>query len=210
MPRIAPLQPPYDQDADAQLASMMPVGQSPIALFRVFARNLPMTRAMHGWGRYLLGPQLGLTMRDREIVIDRTCARCGCEYEWGVHVATFARRVGLTSHQLTSLTHGRHDDPCWTSEREQLLVLTVDALHDHADIHDNLWERLTTVFDERQLLDLIVLCGWYQAISLTAQAIRIPPEPGAPRFADVLPTPLTTPKGQGGTTRAPANAPIYG
>ncbi|HEV7760231.1 MAG TPA: hypothetical protein VGO78_14620 [Acidimicrobiales bacterium] len=32
-------------------------------------------------------------MRDREIVIDRTCARCGCQYEWGVHVAFFGDRA---------------------------------------------------------------------------------------------------------------------
>jgi hypothetical protein len=35
-------------------------------------------------------------LRDRAIVIDRACARCGSEYEWGVHVALFAARVGLT------------------------------------------------------------------------------------------------------------------
>ena len=31
-----------------------------------------------------------LSLREREIVIDRTCALTGCEYEWGVHVAIFA------------------------------------------------------------------------------------------------------------------------
>ena len=75
----------------------MPPGVPPIALFRTFARNLPMTEAMPGWGSYELGRDLSLSMRDREIVIDRTCARCGCEYEWGVHVAFFAERAGLTA-----------------------------------------------------------------------------------------------------------------
>ena len=78
----------------------------PFGLFRTFVRNMPMTDAMSGWGRYELSKRLSLPMRDREIIIDRTCARCGCEYEWGVHVAFFAGRVGLTSAQLTSLTHG--------------------------------------------------------------------------------------------------------
>ena len=31
------------------------------------------------------------------------------------------------------------------------------------------------------------LCGWYHAISFAARAARVPHEPGAPRFADVLP-----------------------
>ena len=38
-----------------------------------------------------------------------------------------------------------------------------------------------------ELLDLMMLCGWYHAISFTANAARVPREPGAPRFADVAP-----------------------
>ena len=40
-----------------------------------------------------------LTLRQREIVIDRVTARCGSEYEWGVHVAFFAKRAGLDAAQ---------------------------------------------------------------------------------------------------------------
>lgn len=187
MTRIAPLEPPYEDATDQQLRSMMPPGVPPIALFRTFAKNPAMTRAMGGWGRYELGRDLSLTMRDREIVIDRTCARCGCEYEWGVHISFFADRVGLTSGQVTSLTHGDADDPCWTDDRDRLLIETVDALHDHADVADELWERLAGTFTEPELLDLLVLCGWYHAIGFTANAARVPLEPDAPRFADVVP-----------------------
>ena len=97
MPRIEPISPPYEPAIAQQLEAMMPADVPPILLFRTFVRNLPMTSAMGGWGRYELSKRLSLSMRDREIVIDRTCARCGCEYEWGVHVALFAERVGLTS-----------------------------------------------------------------------------------------------------------------
>ncbi|MEU4543142.1 carboxymuconolactone decarboxylase family protein [Nonomuraea dietziae] len=187
MPRIAPLDPPYSEQTEAQLAEMMPAGMPPIALFRTFVRNLPMTVAMHGWGRYELGRDLTLSMRDREIVIARTCARCGCEYEWGVHVMMFAERVGLTPAQVTSLAHGTARDACWTSERERLLIRAADALHDTADIGDELWAALAKAMDDRQLLDLLLLCGWYHAISFTATATRLSPEPGAPSFADVLP-----------------------
>lgn len=185
MTRIAPVEPPYDAPTDAQLRSMMPPGAPPIALFRTFVKNRPMTQAMGGWGRYELSRDLSLTMRDREIVIDRTCARCGCEYEWGVHVAFFAERVGLTPAQVTSLTHGSADDPCWTDGRDRLLVEAADALHDTADVDDALWARLAGSFTEPELLDLLLLCGWYHAISYAANAARVACEPGAPRFADV-------------------------
>ena len=186
MTRIAPLDPPHDDATAGQLRSMMPPGVPPIALFRTFVKNPSMTRAMGGWGRYELGRELSLSMRDRELVIDRTCARCGCEYEWGVHISFFADRVGLTSEQVTSITHGAADDPCWHDERDRLLLMATDALHDHADIDDPLWNRLTEVFDEPELLDLFMLCGWYHAISFAANAARVPLEDGAPRFADVI------------------------
>ncbi len=184
-PRIAPLETPFDAEVGEQLAAMMPPGVPPIALFRTFARNLPMTRAMRTWGAYELGRSFSLTMRDREMVIDRTCAQCGCEYEWGVHVAFFADRVGLTPAQVASLAAGTAQDPCWTDERDRLLIRTVDALHADADLGDELWQALSAVLSEENVLDLLLLCGWYHAISFVARAARVPLEVGAPSFASV-------------------------
>ena len=186
---IAPLDPPYEPAAAEQLEAMMPKGVPPILLFRTFAKNLPMTQAMRTWGAYELGRDLSLTMRDREIVIDRTCARCGCGYEWAVHTAFFADRVGFTSDQVASLAGGSADDGCWTSARERLLIRAVDALHHRADVDDALAEALLTELGEKGMLDLLMLCGWYHAISFTANGARVPHEPGTPSFrsADLSP-----------------------
>jgi len=124
-------------------------------------------------------------MRAREIVIDRTCARCGCEYEWGVHVAFFAARVGLDEAQVTSLTHGTDEDPCWETASDRLLIRLVDELHDSSTVRDDLWQALSGEFSEAQLLDLLLLCGWYHAISFTARAVGVPLEAGSPTFAAV-------------------------
>jgi alkylhydroperoxidase family enzyme len=183
--RIPPLEPPYAADVAARLETMMPPGVPPIALFRTFVRNLPMAAAMSGWGSYELSRRLSLSMREREIVIDRTCARCGAEYEWGVHILLYAERVGLTAEQVRSTVHGGPDDACWTEERDRLLIRAVDALHDHNDLDDALWARLSATFDESRILDLLMLCGWYHAISFVARVARVPREPGAPGFADV-------------------------
>src|SRR5215475_5541986 len=81
-----------------------------------------------------------LTLREREIAIDRTCARCGAEYEWGVHIAFFAERAGFTACDVAAtLATGIAD--CWTP-RERLIVGMVDQLHDTADIDDELWAAL--------------------------------------------------------------------
>lgn len=188
MARIAPVQPPYDHDTGEQLAKMMPPGAEPILLFRTFAKNLPMASAMGPWGSYELSRRLSLSMRDREILIDRTCARCRCEYEWGVHIAFFADRAGLSTEQIASVTHGSPDDVCWTDERDRLLIRAADALHDHATTNDALHEQLVAEFTEPELLDIYILCGWYHAISYAANAADVDLEPGAPTFNDHQPT----------------------
>jgi alkylhydroperoxidase family enzyme len=182
MTRIPPLEPPYEPDVAQQLTSMMPTGVPPIALFRTFATNLPMARAMQSWGAYTLGRAFSLTLRDREIVIIRTGARTGCEYEWGVHVLMFAERAKLTGEQVDSLTYGHPADGCWQSDRDRLLIRAVDALYETGDIDDALWTELAEVFTAPQLLDLPLLVGWYHAISFVARTARVEPEPAAPRF----------------------------
>lgn len=193
-PRIEPVEPPFGPEEGALLELMMPPGVPPIGLFRTFVHNLPMTTAMTGWGGYELSRDLSLTMRDREIVIDRTCARCRCEYEWGVHIAFFAERVGLTPAQVASLTQGSATDECWPDHRDRLLIEAADSLHDHATIDDGLWSRLAAHFDEPELLDVLMLCGWYHAISFTANAAGVALEDGAPRFAAHAPdAPVASP-----------------
>ena len=182
-PRIGALEPPHEPAVAAQLGRMMPANVPPIALFRTVVKNLPMAEAMTLWGSYELSRSLSLSLRDREIVIDRTCVRCGCEYEWGVHIAFFAEKARLDRDQIASLTHGGPDDPCWTTERDLLLVRAVDALCDHRDIGDTLWAALRAEFDACEILDLTMLCGWYHAISFTARVARVPLEAGSPTFA---------------------------
>jgi alkylhydroperoxidase family enzyme len=185
MARIEPLSPPYRTEVAEQLARMTPSGVEPIALFRMFAKNLPMARGMTGWAGYYLTRQLRLSMREREIVIDRTCARTGCEYEWSVHVLHYADRVGLTPAQVGSLAHGQATDGCWAHVRERLLIAAVDELHDTNDLADDSWSALAAAFTEPELLDMLLVTGWYHAISFAARVTRLPLEPGAPTFASL-------------------------
>jgi len=101
-----------------------------------------------------------------------------------VHVMFFAERVGLTPEQVGSLTHGSADDGCW-STRERLLIRAADAVHDHGDLDDRLWDLLAAELGDAEILDVLFLCGWYHAISWVVRAARVALEPGAPRFADV-------------------------
>jgi alkylhydroperoxidase family enzyme len=180
-PRIRPVTPPYDEETADALAKLGP----PIALFRLFARRPARARGVLGWGSYYLSRRCALTLRQRELVIDRTTALCGAEYEWGIHIATFAERAGLAARQVRSLTVGGPDDACWTDPADRAVLHAVDALHARSDLTDDEWSALEEATGEEGAIDVLLLCGWYHAISYLARATRLASEPGTPAFADV-------------------------
>jgi alkylhydroperoxidase family enzyme len=179
-PRIAPVEPPYDADTAAALDALGP----PLALFRVFARRPERARAIQGWGRYYLSRQLALSLRHRELIIDRTTARCGAEYEWGIHISVFADKVGLTAEQVRSITGGSPQDPCWDSA-DRAVLRAVDALHAQNDLDDDDWYALVDAVGPDGAIDALLLSGWYHAISYVVRAARLDREPGTPTFAEV-------------------------
>lgn len=187
MPRIEPISPPYTPEMEARIGSFMRKGATvpPLAIFRTFARHPALQDALKSLGRFHLksdpGKSASLAPRDREIVINRVCARCGCEYEWGVHVSSFAKQVGLTPAQVTATIRGNADDPAW-SHRDRLLIRLVDELHDSATVSEPLWQALTAHWAEIELMELLILAGWYHAISYLANGIKIELETWAARF----------------------------
>lgn len=181
--RILPEEPPYDAELAAELAKWMPPGApaDPLKLFRTLGRNLPLAQAMRGVGSYMLGRKSSLDLRERELVIDRVCARCGCEYEWGVHAAAFGAAAGLTETELAATVRGAADDPAW-NERDALLVRLVDELHDTSKVSDKLWSGLADVYEPPQLLELLVLVGWYHVIAFVCNGAKVELEDWAMRF----------------------------
>ena len=91
-----------------------------------------MAEAMTGWGSYELSRRLSLSMRQRELVIDRVTARCGAEYEWGVHVSAFARVAALSDEEIAATT--RADGAATFAPDDANLLQLVDALHDTGTI----------------------------------------------------------------------------
>ncbi len=184
-PRIAPLEPPYPPAVAEDLAKLMPPGMEPLALFRTVAHNPRVLRRMRRGG--LLDPG-SITVREREIVILRITARCGSEYEWGVHAAFFAGPAGLSSEELAATVHGGADDPAWRPS-ERALVAMGDALHESAELDGEVWARLSAFYDDAQRIELVFLAGLYHAVSFVTNAARLPLEPWAPRFPPEPPAP---------------------
>ena len=135
MSRIAPAAPPYEPAIAEALQRIMPPGIEPLVLFRTMARSPRVFTKMFAGGLLDKGP---LSLRQREIVIDRTTARLGAEYEWGVHVALFAEKVGFGEPEIAATVNGPADAACWSAE-EQALLAMVDDLVDRRTIADGTW-----------------------------------------------------------------------
>lgn len=156
----------------------MPKGIEPLVLFRTLARNPRVFEKMFAGGLLDKG---ALSLRQREIVIDRTTARLGCEYEWGVHIAFFADRVGFDAERVAATATGPADAACWTAD-ERALLAAVDDLVDRRTIDGGTWASLGAHFDEVQIIETIALVGYYHTISFLCRALELPLEPYAARF----------------------------
>ena len=177
MPRIAPIDPPYTAEMQADFDRLMR-GAPPLLLFRTVARNPRVLQRMMAGGLLDRG---SISLRSRELMILRTCARCDAEYEWGVHVAIYGAKAEWTPAQLRSTVHGGPDDACWGTE-DRLVMHIADQLHDTNHLDDALWADASGHFAADQLVELVMLAGLYHAVSFMINATGVQHETFAPRF----------------------------
>jgi len=177
IPRIPPLEPPYEPELAETLAKWMPPGAEvePLKLFRTLAVHPGLFSRMRPLGSAILSKGI-LPAREREIVLHRTCARAGAAYEWGVHAVAFAPAVGLTDEQIVATANGDADDPAWTGERDRLLIALADELYDTATLSGELYARVEAEWTPAELLELIAITGFYRLLSSVINVAGVEPE----------------------------------
>ena len=172
--RITPLEPPYEPNVEEYLTNLMPPGLEPLKLFRTLAVHFDLASRMRPLGAGLLAHNT-IEPRERELVILRTTALNGAGYEWGVHAALFN---DLTHDEIAATAPNADGAHEW-SARDALLIHLCDQLDATAGVTDQLWERLREHWSDEQLIELLLLAGWYRTISYVINALRIEPEPWA-------------------------------
>jgi alkylhydroperoxidase family enzyme len=175
-PRIAPVSEPFTPEVAAILARLPAAWTPPFRLFTVLAREPDLLQ------RFLRGavgyrPDSRLSLRQREVLLHRVTANCGCRYEWGMRVHFFQQAAGLTAAQVRASVQGAVDDPAW-EPADHVLLRLADALHDDCDIGDDLWRDLQAVFADEAILELLLLAGYYRTVAYIANGLRLPPEGG--------------------------------
>ena len=175
--RVEPASPPFAPDT-AEIIDQAMRGKPPLHLFATVARDPRLARKFFAGGLLDKG---NLSLRQREVVIDRTTALCRSEYEWGVHVAIYPAKAGLTEEQVRATATGSADDLCF-SEEDRLLIRLCDALHRSCDVDDELWLALRKTFSENAIIELLMLAGFYRTVSYLTNGLRLPLEGMSARF----------------------------
>jgi len=181
-PRIRPI--PVEECSDeiqtlltGELGAGAPVVAPSLAdlgLMRTLARHERPFKSFLLLGRRLV-LHAAIPFADRELLILRTAWNCGAAYEWGQHVRV-ATTGGVDRAVIDRVPDGP-DAPGW-DEHEAALLRAADELHATARLSDPTWNELRRRFDERQLIELPMLVGFYHLVAFTLGALAIVPEPG--------------------------------
>jgi alkylhydroperoxidase family enzyme len=62
------------------------------------------------------------------------------------------------------------------------LIAAIDALHERATLSDAEFKALSAHYDEAQVIEIIMLCGFYRTVSYLANTLALPLEANAARF----------------------------
>ena len=179
MARLAPLTGPFPAEAATVLEKMTFGMKTPLALFRTLAHNPRVLDRIRLGGLLDKG---SISLRQRELMILRTCALCKAEYEWGVHVKIFQPHTGMSDTQIADTVRASTDPALWSAD-ENLILALAEALHARAKVDDALYARLQAAFSPAQLVELVVLAGFYHTISFVIGAFDIDNEKDAVRFS---------------------------
>jgi len=100
--------------------------------------------------------------RAREIVIIRVARNTKCAYEYAQHLK-LAPAWGLPEEQCVALLHTEIGDAF--DDLEKAIVRAVDELCADDVVSDETWATLATQWDDQQLVEVVMLAGYYRMLA---------------------------------------------
>ena len=173
-------QPRIDPLPEEQVRELLGERGRPLNIFLTLAKHEPLFAAFGQLGGYLLGRQATVPRRERELVILRVGWRSGSAYEFGQHTV-IGKQVGLTDDEINRLAA----EPLagWADDDATLLAMADELCADN-DVSDQTWAGLAARWSEQQLLELLILAGFYRLVSGFLRSVGVQLEPGTPGFPE--------------------------
>lgn len=184
---IAPRIPPVADheltpDQKQVLELLVKTGQA-ANIFRTLVHAPKAARAFIHWTSYVLSRRNDLSAREREIVILRTGFLCQSGYEWAHHVR-FALESGLSGDEIARIKIGA-DAQGW-SESDKVLLQASDELHHDQFISEPTWVRLTSLFTEKECMDVVFTAAQYTQVSMILNSFGVQLDEGLVLDRDLM------------------------
>jgi|ERR1700722_4723633 len=148
-----------------------------VNIYATLIRNPELAANMVRLGRNLRAGDI--SERHREIIILRTGCNCDSMYELAQHYR-IAASIGMTDEDMERIQLG--PDATGWDDFEATLCRAADELHSQHAIGDATWSTLVEHYDERQLIEVTMLVGYYHLVSFVLNTLGVPLETGAARF----------------------------
>lgn len=181
-PRIEPisLDDVVDDELAATLATALTLDGRPLNIFGVLGRHPKLLKRFNLLGGFLLNKGL-IPEREREIVILRVGWNAQAVYEFGQHTV-IGRRCGLTDDEIAALTRAPHDHD-WSASDLALIALADDLAADDC-VSVGTWLALSVRWSDAELVELLVLAGFYRLVSGFLNSAGVQLDDGVPGFPE--------------------------
>jgi alkylhydroperoxidase family enzyme len=166
-PRIAPVE---DGGGEGLLA---------LNIFRTLAKHEALSDRFGRFGGWLLYRGL-LPAREREVVILRVGWRSQSVYEFGQHTV-IGQQAGLTAEEVRRLAHESLDG--WSDEDQALIAMADELCRDNL-VSDSTWAKLAQRWSEPELIELLIVAGFYRLVSGFLNSAGVQLEPGTPGWPE--------------------------
>jgi len=111
-----------------------------------------------------------------ELAILITARYWTSQYEWYAH-RSLALQAGLPPAIADDIAEGR--EPAGMSAEEQVIWRFCTELHRDKSVSDPTFDEAIATFGERGVIDLVGVCGYYTAVSMTLNVAQVSLPEGA-------------------------------
>jgi 4-carboxymuconolactone decarboxylase len=140
--------------------------------YKVWVHNPKLLRAAAPLGQHFTPGQSSLTEREREIAVIVITSKWRSAYPTAAHEQR-GKEVGLPVPAVEAMIAGR-PPASFADLREQVVYEVATTLADGRLVSRGLYDRAVKALGHESMTDMIVLMGYYTAVSLTMNLYAVP------------------------------------
>jgi 4-carboxymuconolactone decarboxylase len=128
--------------------------------------------------------QASTSRRQRGLVILRMGWNCGSQYLFGQHTL-LGREIGITEAEIVAVTRPLTTFP-W-AEDDRIVLELADELYTDCGVTDPTWTKLAARWPPKEILEFLMIIGFYYMASGIHNAVGIQLDDGVPGWPAVSP-----------------------